>query len=232
MQTNLKLQEFNQERTNFLVRSINDFRAPLTAISGYCGLLLGEEFEPLTSGQRTLLQRMQNSVRRLSRATDTMFQLGVAESGGAALNVERADIGDCIGRVLDELGPVFENKRISVTGEVELRRKIFCLTPLESTKHWLTFWKVPANSRLQGGVLQSRATLPFGSVERTARPNPLLLRIAVSGTSRHLIVSASISTIPARRFQPLTRTKFSKSTHHIPAGKTDLGLDWAWPFAA
>jgi signal transduction histidine kinase len=48
-----------------------------------------------------------------------MFQLGVAESGGAALNVERADIGDCIGRVLDELGPVFENKRISVTVEVE-----------------------------------------------------------------------------------------------------------------
>ena len=224
MQTNLKLQEFNQERTNFLVRSIHDFRAPLTAISGYCDLLLGEEFEPPTSGQRTLLLRMQ--------ATNTMFQLSVAESGGAALNVERADIGDCIGRVLDELGPVFENKRISVTGEVELRRKIFCLTPLESTKHWLTFRKVPENSRLQGGVLQSRATLPFGSVERTARPNPLLLRIAVSGTSRHLIVSASISTIPARRFQPLTRTKFSKSTHHIPAGKTDLGPDWAWRFAA
>jgi len=119
MQTNLNLQEFNQERTNFLVRSIHDFRAPLTAISGYCGLLLGEEFETPTSGQRTLLQRMQHSVRRLSRATDTMFQLGVAESGGAALNVERADIGDCIGRVLEELGPVFESKWISVTVEVE-----------------------------------------------------------------------------------------------------------------
>jgi hypothetical protein len=26
--------------------------------------------------------------------------------------------------------------------------------------------------------------------------------------------------------------KFSKSTHHIPAGKTDLGPDWAWRFAA
>jgi hypothetical protein len=26
--------------------------------------------------------------------------------------------------------------------------------------------------------------------------------------------------------------KISKSTHHIPAGKTDLGPDWAWPFAA
>jgi signal transduction histidine kinase len=119
MQTNLKLQEFNHERTNFLVRSIHDFRAPLTAISGYCDLLLDEEFEPLTSGQRTLLQRMQHSVRRLSRATNAMLQLSVTESGGAALNVEQADIGDCIGRVLEELGEVFESKRISVTVEVE-----------------------------------------------------------------------------------------------------------------
>jgi signal transduction histidine kinase len=37
IQTNLKLQEYDQDRTNFLARAVHDFRAPLTALSGYCG---------------------------------------------------------------------------------------------------------------------------------------------------------------------------------------------------
>ena len=42
IQTNLKLQEYDQDRTNFLARAVHDFRAPLTAVSGYSGLLLSE----------------------------------------------------------------------------------------------------------------------------------------------------------------------------------------------
>ena len=48
IQTNLKLQEYDQDRTDFLARAVHDFRAPLTALSGYCGLLLGEPLGPLT----------------------------------------------------------------------------------------------------------------------------------------------------------------------------------------
>jgi signal transduction histidine kinase len=116
---NFKLQEFNQERTNFLARSIHDFREPLTAISGYCDLLLDEELEPLTSGQRTILQRMRNGMRRLSRATNSMFQLGLGESASAVLTLEHADIRDCIGQVLEGLVPVLESKRVSVTVDVK-----------------------------------------------------------------------------------------------------------------
>src|SRR5262249_36595450 len=39
LMANLKLQEYDQDRTNFLARAVHDFRAPLTAASGYCGLL-------------------------------------------------------------------------------------------------------------------------------------------------------------------------------------------------
>ena len=77
IQANLKLQEFDQERNNFLARSVHDFRAPLTAISGYCGLLLEEELGPLTPEQSDVLRRMQHSARRLSRLTSSMFQLSV-----------------------------------------------------------------------------------------------------------------------------------------------------------
>ena len=40
LQTNLKLREHDDERTNFLTRSIHDIRVPLMAVQGYCGLLL------------------------------------------------------------------------------------------------------------------------------------------------------------------------------------------------
>jgi len=119
MQANLKLQEFHQEQTNFLTRSIYDFRAPLTAISGYCDLLIDEELEPLTEGQRKILQRMQQSARRLTRAIDSMFQLSVPESASPARNLEQADMRDAIGQVLEDLAAVLETKRVTVTVDVE-----------------------------------------------------------------------------------------------------------------
>ena len=120
MQANLKLQDFHQQRTNFLARSIHDFRAPLTAISGYCDLLLEDQLDPLSEGQRNIiLQRMQQSTRRLTRATDSMYQLSVAESEVPAVSVEPADIRDSIGQVLADLAPLFENKRVRVTLDVE-----------------------------------------------------------------------------------------------------------------
>lgn len=119
MHASLKLQEYRRERATFLARSVHDFRAPLTAISGYCELLLGNELEPLTAGQRTILQRMQHSARRLTRATNSMSRLSVAESAEPALNLEPADIRDCVGRALQDLSAVLENKQVSITVEVE-----------------------------------------------------------------------------------------------------------------
>ena len=38
LHANLRLQEYDQQRTNFIARAVHDFRAPLTALSGFCGL--------------------------------------------------------------------------------------------------------------------------------------------------------------------------------------------------
>ena len=119
MQTNLRLQEFHRERTNFLARSLHDFRAPLTAISGYCELLLGDELDPLTPRQRKILQRMRHAVRRLTSATDATFQLSVADNDELTLNLVQADLRDCIAEALEELSGVLEDKRASVKVEVE-----------------------------------------------------------------------------------------------------------------
>ena len=68
----------------------------LTAISGYCGLLLDEELGPLTQEQREVLGRMQHSSTRLSRIANSMFQLSTRLHGDEEMNFENADIQDCV----------------------------------------------------------------------------------------------------------------------------------------
>jgi len=118
IQANLKLQEYDQERTNFLARSIHDFRAPLTAISGYCGLLLEEALGSLTPDQREVLGRMQHSATRLSRITESMFQLSASRNIEQKLNLKNADIRDCVEQALHEVSLFLDGKRISVKVEI------------------------------------------------------------------------------------------------------------------
>jgi signal transduction histidine kinase len=119
IQANLKLQENDQEQNNFLARSLHDFRAPLTAISGYCGLLLEEELGPLTQEQRKVLERMLHSATRLARISNGMFQLSVPQSVDPRLNLERADLRDCLDQALHEVALRLEDKRISIAAEIE-----------------------------------------------------------------------------------------------------------------
>ena len=72
--TTLRLQEYDRDRMNFLARAVHDFLTPLTAVNGYCGLLLSGEFGPLSAAQQEVLDRTLHSVRRLSRLATALFQ--------------------------------------------------------------------------------------------------------------------------------------------------------------
>jgi signal transduction histidine kinase len=112
LHANLKLQEYDQDRTNFLARAVHDFRAPLTAIDGYCGLILGEQLGPTTSEQQEVLERMQHSIKRLSRMATAMFQLSVGRQVEKSPNLQKGDIEDCIDQAMHEIAPFAEAKHI------------------------------------------------------------------------------------------------------------------------
>jgi signal transduction histidine kinase len=84
---NLKLQEYDQDRTNFLARAVHDFRAPLMAASGYCGLLVEGALGPLNGDQLESLQRMQHSLKKLTRMASAMFQLSVGRQVERMLDI-------------------------------------------------------------------------------------------------------------------------------------------------
>lgn len=115
---NLKLQEYDQERTQFLARAVHDFRAPLTAISGYCGILLSEELGALTEQQREILRRMETSSERLSRMTDAMLRMSIGRLQGQKPDLQRNDITSCVERSVAELFPLTNRSNISVSIEL------------------------------------------------------------------------------------------------------------------
>lgn len=112
MQANLKLQQYDQDRTNFLARAIHDFRAPLTAISGYCGLLLGGHLGDLSCEQRQVLERMQYSAKRLTNMANAMFQLSIRQRVTQHPLLEQNDIHETVEQALYEMRPFLEEKGI------------------------------------------------------------------------------------------------------------------------
>ena len=116
---NLRLQEYDQDRTAFLTRAVHDFRAPLTALTGYCGLMLDEQLGPLSEDQKEVLERMRHSAERLSRMASAMFQLGVrrrVDSGAAVLAAN--DIRECVEQALHELAHLILEKNLSVAVDI------------------------------------------------------------------------------------------------------------------
>lgn len=119
IEANLKLQQSDQEWTNFLSRSLHDLSAPLTAILGYCGLLLEGELGQLTWEQYRVLKRMSFSAKRLARINSRIIQLGVSQKLEPTLNLEKADIRDCLDQAIDEVAPMLEDRRLSITADLE-----------------------------------------------------------------------------------------------------------------
>jgi signal transduction histidine kinase len=119
MQANLKLQEYDQARTNFLARCLHDFRAPLTTFVGYCSLLSDGQLGPVTVEQRETLETMRHSARRLTRITNAMFQLSVDQKVEQGLRLEPGDLREAVDQALREVAPFLEDKRINLAAEIE-----------------------------------------------------------------------------------------------------------------
>jgi signal transduction histidine kinase len=159
IQTNLKLQEYDQDRTAFLARALHDFRAPLTALSGYCGLLLSEPLGPLTKDQREVIQRMLNSTQRLSRMSSAMFQLSVGRQVKRLLDLQPGDIQSCLDQALHEISCFADDKSITIAVDVSP-----CLRQL--------FFEPGQIEQVLINILHNscKFTAKYGTIDVTGRP--------------------------------------------------------------
>ena len=119
LEANLELQESDQDRTNFLARALHDFRAPLTALHGYCEMLLQQAAGPLEQDQMDLLQRMQHSVGRLTRMTSAMLEQSIRHNVKRKPNLLKSNIDTCIHNSVHQIMPLALEKDISVSVDLD-----------------------------------------------------------------------------------------------------------------
>lgn len=129
LEVNLKLQEYDQERTNFLARALHDFRTPLTALHGYCGLLAEGKLGEVAAPQRELLERMRHSTRRLARLAGGALDLLIHGRIQTRIVKLETDIGQILQRALDDIFPFVQDKSVHVDTRITPPEGILFLEP-------------------------------------------------------------------------------------------------------
>ena len=119
LETNLKLQEYDEDRTNFLHRAVHDIRVPLTAVQGYCGLLLSGQLGAINPEQTRVLRKMQRSLGRLDGLATAVTDLGTRDGFRSHLNLQPASIEGCLDQAVHEILPLAEQKQIALTVDVD-----------------------------------------------------------------------------------------------------------------
>ncbi|HEY6345873.1 MAG TPA: HAMP domain-containing sensor histidine kinase [Bryobacteraceae bacterium] len=101
---------------DFVAEGLHDFGTPLTAVSGYCELLLADAIGPLTTRQRAILDRMRHSLARLTWLRSEMFE---RTTGRASVpNIEATSIGPCIDQAIHEIQILADKKRVTIATEI------------------------------------------------------------------------------------------------------------------
>jgi len=115
LMANLKLQEYDQDRTNFLARAVHDFRAPLMAASGYCSLLLEDAMGPLNGEQTDVVRRILHSVDKLTGMASAMLQLSAGKHVVRVPELKESNLPSCINNAVHELEPQALEKHIGIS---------------------------------------------------------------------------------------------------------------------
>jgi signal transduction histidine kinase len=119
IEANLKLQQYDRDRTNFLTRVVHDLRTPLTVLNGYCGFLLCDSLGSLNENQREVIRRMQYSANRLSRMVSAVLELGMDRALRKGPNLQKADLPKSLSQVLQEIAYLAKEKDLRIDSQME-----------------------------------------------------------------------------------------------------------------
>ncbi len=166
LEVNLKLQEYDQERSNFLARAIHDFRAPLTALHGYCGLLAEGKLGPVNVGQRDLLERMRYSTRRLTRLASGTLELLTQGRLNRVPDRNSGDIEEAVDQALHDVYPLILDKQIEVDVQVEPASKELLFEPEQIQQVLINLLENSSKFTPRGGKVTIRGYVVHEDADR------------------------------------------------------------------
>ena len=99
-------------RTIALASAAHELKTPLSVMTGYTDLLLGQLLGPLNDQQRKVLEEMKQSGLRLQRFVQDFLAFSALESGKIRIGKELGNVNECVAEVLEHWSSRFEQKRL------------------------------------------------------------------------------------------------------------------------
>jgi signal transduction histidine kinase len=99
-------------RTIALASAAHELKTPLSVMTGYTDLLLGQLLGPLNEQQKKVLEEMKQSGLRLQRFVHDFLAFSALESGKIRITKELGDVNECIAEVLEHWSSRFEQKKL------------------------------------------------------------------------------------------------------------------------
>ncbi len=110
----VRTEESQAEHQEAIAGLVNEFRTPMTALTGYTDLLLGEQPGILTEMQRQFLERMRANVQQLGQLLNDLLQLASPRTEEVLLTPQPIDLLGIIEVAIAELGARFHERRLDV----------------------------------------------------------------------------------------------------------------------
>ncbi len=110
----LRSPENDAERHEAMISLASDFRTPMTAITGYTELLLGEQAGILTAMQQQFLERVKANVEQLNHLLNDLNQIASPDTRSGELSPQPVNLIEIIEEAVMGLAARFRERRLTV----------------------------------------------------------------------------------------------------------------------
>ncbi|MFQ5850101.1 MAG: ATP-binding protein [Candidatus Binatia bacterium] len=113
-----RLNELDKLKSDFFSTMSHELRTPLTSIKEGIGLLMEDMGEAITDRQRRVLRILSEESNRLIVQVNSLLDLSKMEAGMMTYNFEQASLSPLIEKVVSEMGPLAEAKKIFLETDI------------------------------------------------------------------------------------------------------------------
>lgn len=111
--------EADRSRSDFVSNISHELRLPLTAIKGYCDLLLHDAAESLDEEQMRFLQIVQSNADHLVALINDLLDISRVESYRLDLDIQPVHLEEIIKNVVDAIQPQCSQRKLHLAVEIE-----------------------------------------------------------------------------------------------------------------
>lgn len=127
---NIKLQELDKVRSEFLSFASHQVKAPMTVVKGFASMIYDGTLGEVSEKIKEVAQKIQISAERLIALVNNLLDLRRIEEGKMELNFGKTDLNELIASLTEEFKLLAENKKIELIYK-PISEKIFINADLQ-----------------------------------------------------------------------------------------------------